>query len=523
MQNPAAAPANPGGQHQTQGFPSYQPVPPPATGDPRFLAPRQPRRGRAGKVIAVMVAIAVAVALGLFVGRSVGGDDGPLAFSRQAGQGPTGPTPVNAENGNGGGADDAGGAAAPGGGTELDLRKGAVFVQSNDPNRNEVVAFARNTGNGRLHEVGRYDTGGTGSGSFEDTAEGVVLGTPAGESGPQHYIDGAQLLFVTNAGSNEISVFRVNADGLELVGKVPSGGEKPVSLTVNRGLLYVLNSGELDDRFILSFEPLQFLDNCTHGDQPTVTGFRIANDGTLTKIQDTTRPLSGGQQSGCSQVSFSPDGSKLLVSERLTTLPKREPGKGAIVTFDVNDDGTLGAKKVQDTSGEGPFGFGFSPDGTLLVTEQNHAEDHQGHVSSYTMLEDGTLKPISKEVANQQTDTCWVVTTGDGRLAFASSALGGGSISSYRVDQSGGLTLLKGAATADQNDPANTHLKNGTTDLSLSQDSKYLYQLNSHFGTLQVFAVNDDGGLTFVEEHQVFDVLLPEQGGQLTPFGIAAI
>jgi 6-phosphogluconolactonase (cycloisomerase 2 family) len=397
-----------------------------------------------------------------------------------------------------------------------------VFVQSNDPTKNEVVAFGRNVEKGTLQEIGRYDTGGTGSGSFEDTAEGVVLGTPAGEAGPQHYIDGAQLLFVTNAGSNSVSVFRVNADGLELVDTVPSGGEKPVSITVNQGLLYVLNSGELDDRFILSFEQLQFLDNCTHGDQPTVTGFRIANDGKLTAIEDSTRPLSGGQESGCSQVSFSPDGETLLVSERLSTLPQREPNKGAIVTFAVNDDGTLGAKQVQDTSGVGPFGFGFSPDGTLLVTEQNHAEEQKGAVSSYTLLEDGKLKPISKAVDNQQTDTCWVVTTADGRLAFASSALASGSISSYRVDESGSLTLLEGSATAEPGDAKNTHLKNGTTDLSLSRDSKFLYQLNSHFGTMQVFRVNDNGHLSFVEEQKVFDVTLPEDGGQLTPFGIAA-
>jgi 6-phosphogluconolactonase len=404
-------------------------------------------------------------------------------------------------------------AAAPGGGGPFDLRRGSVFVQTNDPTSNEVIAFSRGN-DGRLTEVGRYKTGGVGSGSFEDSGHGIVLGTSAGESSPQQNLDSAQLLFVPNAGSNSVSVFRVDADGLQMVNTVPSGGEKPVSMTISRGVLYVLNSGELDDRFVLRF-PDQFLDNCTHGGQPTVTGFKVDVEGRLTAIPNSTRPLSGGGRSGCSQVSFTPDGSQLIVTERLASLPQQDPEHGAITIFAVNPDGSLGAKSVRNSAGEGPFGFSFNRDGTLLVSEQAHANPGKGTASSYTMLGDRALKPISKAVPTNGTDTCWIVPTKDGRVAFTSNALGGGSLSSYRIDDTGALTLLQGQA-------ADGHTQAGTLDIALSRDSRWLYVLNSHFGLLQVFQANSDGSLKFIEEHKAFNVTLPENGGQLDPFGLAA-
>ena len=79
---------------------------------------------------------------------------------------------------------------------------------------------------------------------------------------------------------------------------------------------------------------------------------------------------------------------------------------------------------------------------------------------------------------------------------------------------------------ADEHDevegPLVTERQDGTLDVALSRDSRWLYQLNSHFGLLQVFQVNSDGTLKFIEEHKAFDVVLPENGGQLPPFGLAA-
>ncbi|MET0235142.1 MAG: beta-propeller fold lactonase family protein, partial [Kibdelosporangium sp.] len=511
-----------GRQQPTQGFAAYQSTPPSAPqGGPGWLTAPPPRRRRRGPlflavVIGAIVALGVGFVVGLVANNDDNGDPAAAPPAADAAAPPAQNRPANAAQG---------GDGASGGGSGLDLRKGAVFVQSNSQHGNEVVALARGE-DGKLSEVGRYDTGGTGSGSFEDSANGVILGTANGEAAPQHNIDNPQLLFVTNAGSNSVTVFRVTADSLQLVETLPSGGEKPVSLTVNRGLLYVLNSGELDDRLVLR-RPVEtnqdLLDNCTHGEPPTVTGFRVGEDGDLSEIANSTRPLSGGQGSGCSQVSFTQDGSQLVVTERVATLPGKTADKGAIVTFDVNDDGLLGAKKVMDPSGTGPFGFAFTKDGTLLVSEQKHSEPGQSTTSSYTMREDGTLKAISKSVGNQGTDNCWVVVTSDSRMAFTSNAFGGGTISSYRIDENGALSLLQSSATAEPGKDINDdRLTDGTTDLSLSRDSEFLYQLNSNLGIVQVFRVNDNGTLGFVEDKKVFDVPGIDTTGQLAPYGIAA-
>lgn len=58
----------------------------------------------------------------------------------------------------------------------------------------------------------------------------------------------------------------------------PSQGEKPVSLTVNRGVLYVLNSGEATDDLLDSEG--QAIPNCTNG-TPSITGFKVDDEGRL--------------------------------------------------------------------------------------------------------------------------------------------------------------------------------------------------------------------------------------------------
>ena len=50
-------------------------------------------------------------------------------------------------------------------------------------------------------------------------------------------------LFVVNAGSDDLSVFAVDADGLTLVDRADAGGVRPTSVAVHGGLLYALSTG----------------------------------------------------------------------------------------------------------------------------------------------------------------------------------------------------------------------------------------------------------------------------------------
>jgi hypothetical protein len=83
---------------------------------------------------------------------------------------------------------------------------------SNDPTNNEVVAFSRGA-DGLLTPAGSFPTGGTGSGTIEDSANGLILANRSGESSPNNLQGTAKFLFATNAGSDSVSVFRVEPDG----------------------------------------------------------------------------------------------------------------------------------------------------------------------------------------------------------------------------------------------------------------------------------------------------------------------
>jgi 6-phosphogluconolactonase (cycloisomerase 2 family) len=391
---------------------------------------------------------------------------------------------------------------------KVDLRRGAVFSMSNAQDGNVVVAFSRNA-DGTLEPAGEYATGGTGSGGFEDSANGLVLGDQQGEVSPNNLSENKpKLLFATNAGSDTVSVFRVKKDRLDLVEVQPSGGEKPVSVTVNDQTVYVLNSNEELDGLV---PPNCSIVNDPLAEPPTISGFTVDNSGALTPIAGATYALSGDANSGCAQVSFTPDGATIVVTERTAkTDGQAVDDEGVITTFQVGDDGRLSNRVVTDATGQGPFGFTFTKDGTLLTTEQfdGPAGPSLGAATSYGVNADGTLAPRSGSVRNGGTDTCWIVAHDNGDLAFTASFFDnfnplagtpeddqpGARISAYRIADDGSLTLLKAIAfDAEQ----------GASDISFSSDSEYLYQLNSFNGTINAFEVGpDDGSLELIQTVQ---------------------
>ena len=376
--------------------------------------------------------------------------------------------------------------------TDYDLRHGGVFTMTNDRKENAVVAFGRRP-DGRLVSAGRFGTGGTGSGSFEDTNNALVLGTDQGEAAPNNLIEQTELLFATNARSNSITVFKVERHGLRRVEVEPSGGRKPVSLTVNRGVLYVLNSGEATDDLFDSEGNV--IPNCTTG-TPSITGFRVHSDGQLDPIPGSTRRLSGAGGSGCAQLSFNPAGTVLVVTERLANDegdPGAEGDEGVITTYTRRANGTLSGPRTTDATGQGPFGFTFNKGGDLFVTEQFDGPmgPGLGAAAGYRVNADGSLIAASPSVGNGGTDTCWFVITDDGRYGYTTSFFGDGRISTYRTLPGGGLQLQ----TADA--AANVEL--GASDISLSRASRFLYQLNSFNGRINMFRVGVDGGLTLVQ------------------------
>ena len=315
---------------------------------------------------------------------------------------------------------------------------GSVYTLSNGVSSNAVLAFARHD-DGSLTPAGTFPTGGTGTGSGLGSQGAIVLNASG------------TLLFAVNAGSNQISTFQVTGHGLDRSATVSSGGTRPISVTVERDLLYVLNAGGTGN----------------------ITGFRVHRDGGLTPIPGSTRPLSSSA-SGAAQIGFDPHARMLVVTEKATNV---------ITTYMVDHSGVAGAPIVNASAGKTPFGFSFDRRGVLLVSEAFGGAPNASAVSSYTLSEDGRIHVIAASVATKQTAACWVVVTGNGRFAYVTNT-GSGSLSGFGVTR-GRLELLD----ADGRTGISAA---GPIDAALSDDSKFLYALTS--SGINGFRVHDNTG-----------------------------
>lgn len=323
---------------------------------------------------------------------------------------------------------------------------GAVFVASNAAAGNAVLVFSR-SGDGTLSASGSYPTGGLGT------------GTGLGNQGGLALTEDDRLLYAVNAGSDEISAFRVTAHALELLGAVPSGGDEPISLAISGNLLYVLNDGT----------------------GPNITGFRIGSSGDLTPLPGSTRALSAAVPDAA-QIAFSTDGTRLVVTEKATNQ---------LVTFPVNSDGTPGALATQPSAGPTPFGFAFDKRGTLIVSEAFGGAPDASVLSSYRAASSGWTA-VSPLAATTETATCWVVVTPNGRFVYTTNT-GSASVSGYRVGHDGSLQLLDPDGVA-----ATTGA--GPIDANISRNGRYLYTLNSGSGSIGAFRIGADGSLTTLGE-----------------------
>ncbi|MEW6601720.1 MAG: beta-propeller fold lactonase family protein [Nitrospirota bacterium] len=328
---------------------------------------------------------------------------------------------------------------------------GAVYTMTNSPMGNSILVFDRSA-DGTLSAAGSYATGGTGTGGGLGNQGAVVLSQDD------------RWLFTVNAGSNDISVFAVKPEGLTLMEVISSGGLRPISLTVDRDLLYVLNAGG------------------SVGDADNISGFLVSPDGTLSPLADSTRPLSAAS-TGPAQIGFTPDGRVLVVTEKATNN---------ILTYTVGRDGYATGPNVYASSGQTPFGFGVGKRNQLFVSEAFGGAPGAGAVSSYIAHPDGTLELVSPSVATNQTAACWVIVSKGGRFAYDTNA-GSGSISGFTIDFDGTIMLLdadgRTGVTGDGTVPL---------DMAMSTNGRYLYTLNGGDSTIGAFRVSGKGGLALI-------------------------
>jgi len=320
---------------------------------------------------------------------------------------------------------------------------GAVFVMTNDADKNEVIAYDRDA-DGNLSGGERYDTGGRGSG-------GTIA--PLGSQGALTLSEDHTLLFAVNAGNGTISEFRVDRSRLYLLDTARAKGSSPVAVAQRRSLVYVLDAGG----------------------QGSVSGYRLQFDGTLKEIGNSTAFLTSfGGGSGAGSLSISPNGSFLLVTER---------NANTVDAFPIHSDGTLGTEVVSPSLAAEAFAGEFTPTGFAVVAQSS------GSVSSYSLGANGKYTAITSSIPTLGVATCWIRVTPNGKYVYTSNTASA-NISGFSISNTGVLTPI-GSTVVGANASGSFNL-----DLATSSDGKFLYTIDSAAGAISAFQIQSDGSLT---------------------------
>ncbi|MEO8452455.1 MAG: beta-propeller fold lactonase family protein [Gemmatimonadota bacterium] len=313
-----------------------------------------------------------------------------------------------------------------------------LYTETNEVGGNRILAFPV-AGDGSLGSPASYPTGGTGTGGGLGN-QGAVAVTKAGD-----------YVVAVNAGSNDVSLFKVSAAGLQLVDREPSGGSQPISVSTRGDIVVVLNAGGTGN----------------------IVGFVLEPQGNLRAVPGFTAPLSTNA-SGPAQVSITPGGHQVVVTEKAANV---------ISTYAL-EGWTLGAPLANPSKGMTPFGFAFHRGGALVVSEAFGGAAGAAAVSSYRLAEPG-LKVVSRSVPDHQGAACWVALTPDGRFVYTTNT-GSGNVSTYSIDPLGRLELVTAATPSGQT----------PIDALVTADGRFLYVLNSGSHTISVFSIGGDGSLS---------------------------
>ena len=325
--------------------------------------------------------------------------------------------------------------------------RGIVYVASNSTTGNQILTFNRSS-TGALTPTGSVATGGTGTGTGLGNAGGLAMQ----ENGP--------LLFAVNAGSNEISVLAATRSGLFLVDKQPSGGVRPVSVTVSDDLVYVLNAGGAG------------------GSADNISGFKVGRNGRLSPIAGSSRPLSAAS-TGPAQIGFNPNGDVLLVTEKATNK---------LTTFTISQDGLATSQQSVASNGATPFGFAFAGRAKAFVSNAAGGAPGGSSVSSYFVDETGSTFNLANAVPTNRAAACWISITSNGKFGYVTNT-GDSTLSIFNIGGVGSLTLAATVATGGLSGPI---------DNGISLGDRYLYVLNGTGAvrSISAYAIAADGSLT---------------------------
>ena len=320
-----------------------------------------------------------------------------------------------------------------------------VYTLSNQVSGNSVMEYERSN-DGMITFNASYPTGGTGTGGGLGNQGAVILG------------EDDEILLAVNPGSNSISSFKVTGNGLNLKSTVSSGGMRPVSITMNDDIVYVLNAGGSGN----------------------ISGFKLGNNDKLTPIPNSMRPLSSAT-SGAAQISFVNEGKVVVITEKATNK---------IITYTINGMGVPGVMHSITSANATPFGFDAGKNGNIFVSEAAGGAPGASTLSSYDVSNNGTISLLDGPVGASQSAACWVVISDNGKFAYTTNTASN-NLSSYDINKNSGAINVNTAIASTTG--------MGPIDAALNNNSKYLYVLNAGSHSIGVYAVANNGGLTIVQ------------------------
>ena len=384
---------------------------------------------------------------------------------------------------------------------------GCLYVQTNE-DQNSVIHFARGE-DGRLTELERRPTGGSGSGAFNYRADPRAI-----------ILEGAQRLVLTpdrgfllaiNNRDNSVSSFRVGNEGkLTLLDVKPtgnavtglSGTAKSLAYASSSGTLYILHTigpehvrlMSLDSEGTLTPRPEAY--TAVPPDKPG----RITT--MLTLAPDQRFVLVG------SSIDEAPtanrDGSPNLFVERngkQHSIFSNDPDPDGLAVFSVEEHGALGEPMFQGAGGSSPWCPLFlkhRPNQFVIALATADA------VSLATLEANGKVTPgraVQADTSTGRGFPCWMSMTPDDRLVFATMTCHS-YITSWRLE---GNALQVAADPACRNVPGDGTFRDlggtvgsGPIDMWMTPDGSYLYQIYPNASMVIGYAVQANGGLTEV-------------------------
>ena len=166
-----------------------------------------------------------------------------------------------------------------------------------------------------------------------------------------------------------------------------------------------------------------------------------------------------------------------------------ERGTDAISSYRIDEHGRAQGPATIRSSGQTPYGFGLTADGSLIVSEAFGGAAGAAAASSYAVSAAGGLRVVSGSVGDTRSEVCWVVLSKDDRFAYVTN-FGDGTVSCYEITADRSLRLHEPVAGSARQG------EKGIRDAAISGDGRYLYAIDPDAQKLFGWAVGHAGRLT---------------------------